>query len=126
MRGFFRAWSLIGIALFLSSNRETPLRAADWPQWRGVHRDAKSDESGLLQEWPKDGPHLAWKGTGLGRGYSSVSIADRSRSAATAANTAAMTAEYRLSLQTAMESLDDVPITTDRRLGFESLRARPN
>jgi outer membrane protein assembly factor BamB len=76
MRGFFRAWSLIGIALFLSSNRETPLRAADWPQWRGVHRDAKSDESGLLQEWPKDGPHLAWKGTGLGRGYSSVSIAD--------------------------------------------------
>src|SRR5713101_216626 len=67
-------WLLFLMALG-SSHREMSVRAADWPQWRGVHRDAKSDDSGLLQEWPKDGPRLAWKGTGLGRGYSCVSVA---------------------------------------------------
>src|SRR5437762_1210916 len=76
MESAFRrgVWLLLLIALW-SSHREMSARAADWPQWRGVHRDAKSDESGLLQEWPKDGPRLVWKGTGLGRGYSSVSVA---------------------------------------------------
>jgi outer membrane protein assembly factor BamB len=52
-----------------------PLQANDWPQWRGVNRDAISAETGLLQEWPKEGPRLVWKATGLGRGYSSLSIA---------------------------------------------------
>ncbi len=52
-----------------------PLQANDWPQWRGVNRDAISTETGLLQEWPKEGPPLVWKATGLGRGYSSLSIA---------------------------------------------------
>src|SRR4051794_20271410 len=47
---------------------------ADWPQWRGPHRDNKSADTGLLREWPKDGPPLAWKATGIGGGYSSVSI----------------------------------------------------
>jgi outer membrane protein assembly factor BamB len=49
--------------------------AADWPQWRGPKRDGKSAETGLLKEWPKDGPALAWKITGLGGGYSAASIA---------------------------------------------------
>ena len=50
-------------------------RAADWPQWRGPNRDGVSKETGLLQEWPEDGPPLAWKATGLGTGHSSVSVA---------------------------------------------------
>ena len=33
--------------------------AADWPQWRGPNRDGVSQETGLLQEWPKEGPKLA-------------------------------------------------------------------
>lgn len=41
-----------------------------WPQWRGPRRDGKSDEKGLLQEWPEGGPNLLWKTDGLGRGYS--------------------------------------------------------
>jgi outer membrane protein assembly factor BamB len=49
--------------------------AADWPQWRGAHRDGRSAETGLLQEWPDGGPPLAWKTSGLGGGYSSVSVA---------------------------------------------------
>lgn len=53
---------------------ESP-KALDWPQWQGPDRNAISKESGLLQEWPKDGPPLAWKSQGLGGGYSAPSIA---------------------------------------------------
>ena len=48
--------------------------AADWPQFRGPHRDNISRETGLLAEWPKAGPTLAWKAQGLGKGYSSVAV----------------------------------------------------
>jgi len=48
--------------------------AADWPQWRGSKRDGICTETGLLKEWPKDGPPLLWTANGLGTGYSSVSI----------------------------------------------------
>lgn len=47
-----------------------------WPQWRGVKRDAIADDTGLLTEWPADGPPLVWKAGNLGRGFSSISIAD--------------------------------------------------
>src|SRR5437588_13018420 len=36
-------------------------RAADWPQWRGPNRDGISHESGLVKEWPADGPKAVWK-----------------------------------------------------------------
>jgi outer membrane protein assembly factor BamB len=49
--------------------------AEDWPQWQGPGRNAVSKETGLLKEWPKDGPPLAWKIKGLGGGYSGPSIA---------------------------------------------------
>jgi outer membrane protein assembly factor BamB len=49
---------------------------ADWPTFRGADRTAVSKETGLLQEWPADGPPLAWKAVGAGRGYSSLAIAD--------------------------------------------------
>jgi outer membrane protein assembly factor BamB len=48
----------------------------DWPTWRGPKRDGISTETGLLKTWPKEGPPLAWKATGLGTGYSSVAVAD--------------------------------------------------
>src|SRR5437870_3253320 len=47
----------------------------DWPQWQGPDRTAHSKETGLLQEWPKDGPPLAWKVKGLGGGDSAPSVA---------------------------------------------------
>ncbi len=49
--------------------------ALDWPQWQGPDRDAKSKETGLLQEWPEEGPALAWKITSIGTGYSAPAIA---------------------------------------------------
>lgn len=47
----------------------------DWPQWRGVNRDGKSAERGLLKSWPQGGPKLAWQTSGAGEGYSSFSVA---------------------------------------------------
>ena len=48
--------------------------ALDWNQFRGPNRDAHSADTGLLQEWPKEGPPLAWKVSGLGVGFSSVAV----------------------------------------------------
>jgi len=48
--------------------------AADWPQWRGPHRDGVSSDTGLLESWPAGGPPLVWKTQGLGEGYSSFAV----------------------------------------------------
>ncbi|MCA9225890.1 MAG: PQQ-binding-like beta-propeller repeat protein [Planctomycetales bacterium] len=48
----------------------------DWPTWRGANRDGVCQETGLLSEWPEDGPRQVWQVSGLGTGYSSVAIAD--------------------------------------------------
>ncbi|MES2466490.1 MAG: PQQ-binding-like beta-propeller repeat protein [Verrucomicrobiota bacterium] len=52
------------------------LAATDWPQWRGPDRSNASQETGLLQEWPADGPPLRWQASGLGLGISPVSVAE--------------------------------------------------
>jgi outer membrane protein assembly factor BamB len=49
--------------------------ADDWAQWQGPDRNSTSRERGLLKEWPKDGPPLAWKVKGVGGGDSAPSIA---------------------------------------------------
>ena len=49
---------------------------AEWPCFHGPGRDNKSVETGLLKTWPAGGPKLLWTASGLGKGYSSVSIAD--------------------------------------------------
>ncbi len=55
-----------------------PAFALDWPQWRGPQRDGMSQEEGLLQEWPADGPPLVWEQANLGAGYSTpVVVGDR-------------------------------------------------
>src|SRR5947199_9551670 len=52
-----------------------PTRADDWSQWRGPNRDGHSKETGLLREWPKDGPRLIWQVKDVGGGYSTPSVA---------------------------------------------------
>src|SRR5262245_35110146 len=49
-------------------------RAADWPQWQGPNRDNVSPEKGLLKEWPRGGPPLAWTFKDGGAGYSSSAV----------------------------------------------------
>lgn len=46
----------------------------DWPRFNGANHDNISGESGLLQEWPSEGPKLLWIAKGLGAGYSGVSV----------------------------------------------------
>lgn len=46
----------------------------DWPQWRGPDRTGISKETGLLKEWPKQGPKILWKIENLGAAYSSVTV----------------------------------------------------
>ena len=48
----------------------------NWPQWRGPNRDGISTETGLLKQWPTDGPPLVWKAAGAGNGYSSLAVAN--------------------------------------------------
>ncbi|MBN2416693.1 PQQ-binding-like beta-propeller repeat protein [bacterium] len=48
---------------------------ADWPQFRGPNRDGKSSETGLLKEWPADGPEQLWMVENIGDGYSTAIIA---------------------------------------------------
>lgn len=48
--------------------------APNWPQWRGPSRDGISKETGLLQDWPTEGPKMLWQKDGLGDGYSTPSI----------------------------------------------------
>lgn len=52
----------------------TGLQAADFPQWRGLHRDGHSPETGLLQQWPKDGPKMLWQVKEIGAGFSTPSV----------------------------------------------------
>ena len=57
---------LLGVALSAS--------AGDWPTFRGTDRSAVAPDTGLLQEWPTEGPPLLWETQGSGRGYSSMAI----------------------------------------------------
>ncbi len=50
--------------------------AEDWPQWNGPNRDNKSTETGLLKEWPGNGPKELWSYDELGMGYSTVAVVD--------------------------------------------------
>ena len=65
------AFMLTGL---LESRASSPER--DWPQWQGHDRNAISQETGLLQEWPTEGPPLAWRIDNLGGGDSAPAIAE--------------------------------------------------
>jgi len=47
-----------------------------WPQFHGPKQDNISEETGLLVEWPDDGPRLLWAAEGIGFGYAGVSVAE--------------------------------------------------
>lgn len=47
-----------------------------WPQFHGPNRDNISQETGLLREWPQEGPKLLWTAHGIGHGFAGVTIAD--------------------------------------------------
>ncbi len=72
----FRFLFVAAVLLLSVASATLAQSAANWPQWRGPNRDGISKETGLLKQWPAEGPPLAWKATGAGRGYSSFSISN--------------------------------------------------
>jgi outer membrane protein assembly factor BamB len=73
MRWMIQMLLIVGV---LSTAPGPVATAEDWPQWRGPNRDGVCREMGLLKQWPQGGPTLLWEISGLGTGYSTVSIAN--------------------------------------------------
>jgi outer membrane protein assembly factor BamB len=65
---------LLGVVVLLFIASQAFAQAANWPQWRGPNRDGISKETGLLKQWPENGPPLVWKASGAGNGYSTMSF----------------------------------------------------
>jgi len=68
-----RKISLFGTIVFIlvsCSNKK------EVSQWRGPERDGKYPQSGLLTQWPDEGPDIVWSYEGLGAGHGSVSFAE--------------------------------------------------
>jgi outer membrane protein assembly factor BamB len=60
--------------IFLAFALIVDVYGGDWPQWRGPNRDDVSKETGLLKEWPKEGPKRLWLYDKAGNGYSGPAI----------------------------------------------------
>lgn len=52
---------------------DKPRPGTDWPIFLGPHGTGVSDETNLLDVWPKDGPPVVWKKK-IGTGYSAPSV----------------------------------------------------
>lgn len=71
----FRIFSVscwIGIVLIAGQ-----VRGADapfWPRFHGPNGDNLSTDTGLLKEWPEEGPERLWTTTGIGEGFSGVAL----------------------------------------------------
>ena len=74
MHGRYWHGRTLAVWVALVSFVSTVALAADWPQWRGPHRDGISAETGLLAEWPKEGPSLVWHAKEIGDGYSTPAV----------------------------------------------------
>jgi outer membrane protein assembly factor BamB len=52
----------------------TGLYSQEIAQWRGPNRDGIYNETGLLKQWPKNGPAMLWSNEKLGNGHASVAV----------------------------------------------------
>ena len=62
------------VVAVLMASFATAARADDWLQWRGPDRAGISTETGLLDEWPPEGPAVNWQIETLGHGYGTVAV----------------------------------------------------
>ena len=74
--GFWMRFAKVFLAAVLVFVACGIVSGADWAQWHGPNRDAKSGETGLLKKWPEGGPKLIWSVEGIGVGYSQAAVAD--------------------------------------------------
>ena len=66
-------WPTVAFAALAVLVIATSAHAEDWPQWRGIHRDATWSETGLLQSFPPEGLKVLWR-VPVGVGFSSPCI----------------------------------------------------
>jgi outer membrane protein assembly factor BamB len=59
-----------------AANAKETASTAPWPQFLGPDRNNCSRDRGLLATWPSQGPALLRTVTGLGIGFSNISVAD--------------------------------------------------
>jgi outer membrane protein assembly factor BamB len=66
----FATWLLLCLIIFFCYSCTTAIES----DWLGPNRNGKYPASGLLSEWPEDGPVLLWKYDSLNWGHSSPAI----------------------------------------------------
>jgi len=64
---------VVGVAFFASAFVSVGY-GEDWPTFRGSNRTAISSETGLLDQWNRNGPKLLWSSQGAGSGYASTAV----------------------------------------------------
>ena len=72
-----RCGFLFGCVLVAASAMELSgqgIAGSDWSQWRGPDRSGRSTETGLLDQWPADGPPWVWSVSNVGVGIGSVAV----------------------------------------------------
>lgn len=62
------------LTVSVNAGSGAPAAGSDWPQWRGPNRDAKAAATGLKDSWEAAPPKLLWQASGIGLGFSSMSI----------------------------------------------------
>ena len=67
-------WLLLAAGFVLTSST-TYLSAEDWPQWRGINRDAIWNETGVVERFPEDGLTVKWRAPVRG-GFAGPAVAD--------------------------------------------------
>jgi len=70
---------LTSVPVLVGLCTNSPLLATDapcWPRFHGPKGDNISADTGLLTEWPEQGPRLLWTAQPLGKGYAGVTIAN--------------------------------------------------
>lgn len=70
-----RLLAALFLASLISASTAANVRADDWPQWLGPHRDDVWRESGLLSRFPKEGLKIRWRAPVSG-GYSGPAVAN--------------------------------------------------
>lgn len=69
-----RLLATLAVLCLYCSALSVTLSARDWPQWRGPDRNGISSETGLLKQWPAEGPKLVWQVNDIGDGYATPAV----------------------------------------------------
>src|SRR5262245_27164792 len=74
----YRARRLPRLCLIMFSWSGFTAYASDWPRFLGPSGDGRSTETGLLRQWPKDGPTKLWERK-IGAGYAGPAVSGGKR-----------------------------------------------